>query len=543
MSASGGPSRMVTPPESELDAGLRRVRAQLGERDPGAADRLCEVLERRFPESLNVRLLRARARQQLGDFDGMLALARRSEHLAPARPDVQLLLAEALVHAGETAQARTRLRRLEAAAGRDPRLLQHVAELHTHLNDHRAAHRCHQAAVELTPDDPRALYNLSASAIAVGDLTEAENCLDRVIALAPDDFDAWHNRSTLRRQTPAGNHVAELEAALATPPGAARGAVALNYALAREHEDLGNYPAAWRHLTAGAAARRQRMAYDVAGDERTMKAIEEAFDAEWLARGECEGRADATPGDGAAPVFIVGLPRSGTTLVDRILSSHSRVASLGEINDFALALMRQTGPGLDRLGRVRQAARLDVTALGRAYRESTRGYGSKAPLLIDKTPSNFLYLGLIHRALPEAVVVHVHRHPMDACLGMFKSLFRMGYPFSYDLEDLARYYLGYHRLMAHWRRVLPEGRFLDLGYEALVADPEGQIRRLLAHAGLAWEPGCLRFHENRAPTATASAVQVREPMYSRAVGRWRHYAEGLAPLRARLERGGIRVED
>ncbi len=541
MSASSGHTRPAR--KAGLDTELRRVRARLGERDAGAADRLCEVLERRFPESLNVRLLRARARQQLGDFTGMLALARASEHLAPARPDVQLLLVEALIHAGETAEARARLRRLEAAAGRDPRLLQHVAELLTHLNDHRAAHRCHRAAAELTPDDPRALYNLAASAIAMGDFAGAERCLDRVIALAPDDFDAWHNRSTLRRQTPARNHVAALEAALATPRGATRGAVALNYALAREHEDLGDHPAAWRHLAAGATARRQRMAYDVAGDERIMKAIEEVFDAEWFARGECEVRVDAMPGDGAAPVFIVGLPRSGTTLVDRILSSHSQVASLGEINDFALALMRLTGPGLDRLGRVRRAAELDAATLGRAYRASTRGYGSGASLLIDKTPLNFLYLGLIHRALPEAVIIHVHRHPLDACLAMFKSLFRMGYPFSYDLEDLARYYLGYHRLMAHWRRVLPAGRFLDLSYEALVADQEGQTRRLLAHAGLEWESECLRFHENRAPTATASAVQVREPVYARAVGRWRHYAEGLAPLRGRLEQGGIRVEN
>lgn len=445
---------------------------------------------------------------------------------------------QGLILAGDIGRARYRLGLLERQGGNDARVLARVAELHTHLNDHQAAYRCHARVLQACPTNPDALYNLASSSIAMGEIERAEACLNRVVVLKPDDFDAWYNRSTLRRQTAECNHVAALKAMLATPAGSAGGLVALNYALAKELEDLGDYAGSWQRLCAGAAARRAGMAYDVAGDERTMADIRAVFDEQWMA-GPVAG---PRPQPETVNLFVVGLPRSGTTLVERILSSHSQVDSLGEINDLALTMTRLTGPGLDRASRVRQAAALDAADLGAAYRRATVGYGRPARVLIDKTPLNFLYLGLIQRALPDALVIHVRRHPLDSALAMFKTLFRMGYPFSYDLDDLARYYLAYDALMAHWRAVLPEGRVLDVDYEDLIADPEAQSRRLIAHAGLDWEPDCLNFHRNPSPTATASAVQVREPIYTRAVGRWRHYAEGLAPLREGLQAGGVRVD-
>jgi hypothetical protein len=273
-----------------------------------------------------------------------------------------------------------------------------------------------------------------------------------------------------------------------------------------------------------------------------MRAIIEAFDARRLAPA---GRGGA--GDGA-PIFIVGLPRSGTTLVDRILSSHSQVQSLGEINDLSYALIAQAqrpedeerGPP-DRLELIRRSAQLDFAALGSDYLRRVAGYPRDKPRFIDKTPWNFLYLGLIALALPQARIIHLRREPMDSCLALYKTLFRSGSPYSYDLGDLARYYLAYHRLMEHWRRALP-GRVLEVDYERLVQSQESATRELLEGCGLAFEPQCLEFHRNSAPAATASAVQVREPIHARSVGIWKDYARWLVPLAAALREGGVAID-
>jgi hypothetical protein len=237
------------------------------------------------------------------------------------------------------------------------------------------------------------------------------------------------------------------------------------------------------------------------------------------------------------PIFVLGLPRSGSTLVDRILSSHSTVTSLGETSDFALALMRSAGGG-DKTTLIRRSASLDFAGLGKDYCSRTGALDGRTLHFIDKTPINFLYLGLIALALPDAKIVHIRRQPMDVCYAMYKTLFRMAYPFSYDLGDLGRYYLAYERLMAHWRTVLP-GRFLDLDYEDLVAHQESASRRLLSHCGLAWEDACLAFERNESPSLTASAAQVRQPIHGRSVGLWRKYARELAPLADLLRSGGV----
>jgi len=235
---------------------------------------------------------------------------------------------------------------------------------------------------------------------------------------------------------------------------------------------------------------------------------------------------------------VLGLPRSGTTLVDRVLSSHSQVSSLGEINDFAFALTRvAAGPG-GKLELIERSAAIDFGRLGQLYRQSTAGYGEAAPALIDKMPLNYLYLGLIHLALPGARVIHLRRHPLATCHAMFKTLFRMGYPFSYSLDDLGQYYVAYHRLMAHWRAAIPHS-FIDVDYETLVDAQEATSRGLVQYCGLEWEDACLAFHANASPAATASAAQVRRPLYRSSLDRWRSYERQLAPLAEYLTNHGI----
>jgi len=434
---------------------------------------------------------------------------------------------------GEADACRQALHALHAGAGDHPALLQALGLRYTALGLHEQAGACYAQAVRLAPADPDALYNHATALLALGHVDDAETALDQAIRLAPRDGSAWYNRSTLRRQTPDRNHVDALRQALPRMAPADPERIPLQYALAKELEDLGEHAAAFAALRAGADARRRRLRYRVEDDLETMRLIESVFDEDFFQR-PIEGHPDARP------IFVVGLPRSGTTLVDRILGSHSAVASRGESSDLAQALTRIAGPARDKAELVRRAARLDFPALGRAYRDTLAP--GPALRIVDKTPANFLYLALIAAALPQARIVHLRRNPMDACYAMYKTLFRMAYPFSYDLDDLGRYWLGYQQLMAHWRRWLPADRFLELDYEHLVTGQEAASRRLIAHAGLPWEPACLSFEHNPHPTLTASAAQVRQPIYRSSVGLWRRYAEELEPLLRRFAHAGVEVE-
>ena len=423
---------------------------------------------------------------------------------------------------------------LSGDAAGQPALLQELGLRYTLLGLHHEAEQCYAQARALQPDDPPGLYNHATALTALGRLDEAEATLDRVVELAPQDADAWYNRATLRRQAPQRNHVAQIERRLAQVPANDEAQIALNYALSKEREDLGEHAAAFAALKRGADARRQRLQYRVEDDLETMRLIAGTFGGGFFARTH-EGHGDARP------LFVVGLPRSGTTLVDRILGAHPAVASRGESADLAQAVVRVASPAASKAELVRRSARADFAALGRDY-AATLPAGAPARV-IDKTPGNFLYLALVAAALPQARIVHLRRNPMDACYAMYKTLFRMAYPFSYDLDDLARYWLGYDTLMAHWRALLPPDRFLEIDYEALVDDQEAVSRRLLAHAGLAWDDACLHFERNPQPTLTASAAQVRQPIYRSSVGLWRRYERELAPLRRHFENAGVRIDD
>jgi len=475
--------------------------------------------------------------QQLGDFEAMLASAERASRLAPADVNARSRVVECHIYRGRMDAARAQLAAMEAGAQHDARLLQHIATLYLHGASHAEAQRCYERAAQLQPGDAATLYNLASSCVAMGQIERAEQLYNRVIALKPDDFDAYQNRATLRTWTADSHHVDELEQALARLPQEHPGRVALGYALAKEYEDLREYARAFAALSAAAALRRARLAYRVESDTRAMARIAEVFGPALLQRRQqAVGSVSAAPAEPA--LFVLGLPRSGTTLVDRILSSHSQVKSLGEINSFAFALMELASGLGGKLAMIERSATLDFERLGANYRAALQSYGVRAERLLNKTPSNYLYLGLIHLALPGARVVHLRRHPLDSCFAMFKTLFRMGYPFSYSLEDLGHYYLAYHRLMEHWRRHIPAS-FHELAYEDLVAQQEPRSRALLAYCDLPWEDACLQFHRNAAPAATASATQVRQPIYSASVQRWRDYEAQLAPLRDFLQSHGI----
>lgn len=492
----------------------------------------CLAFSRSNPESNDALLLLGKARQMQGRFEDMLHLVEFALAREPQNVSLQLQFAGACQFCGHHDRALAQLAKVEQLARKNSVLLQNVAQLYVKAGKYEEAHRCYLRAVELDGSNPQFLKNLASSFIAVGDLQRAEEMYSEVIRRAPDDCEAWYNRSTLRKQTAKNNHIRKLEKVLSRLAPDNSGKTALCYALAKEYEDLGKDERSFSYLKRGADSFRRRIGYDVQSDVSLMKRIAELFDHTYAAnvKGASERR---------GPIFVLGLPRCGTTLVDRIISCHSVVESMGEITDFGLTL-NQLGQTSDRHQLLEACVHIDPDQLGQSYVQIVASHGLNAPYFIDKTPTNYLYIGLIAKALPGASIVHVRRHPVDSCLSMYRALFRTGYPFSYDLDDLAEYYIAYDTLMRHWQTEFPD-ILHDVSYEDLVENQERVSKEIIAHCGLEWESACLEFDKNTAPVATASAAQVRKPIYRDALARWRRFETQLAPLIKRLQNAGIDI--
>jgi tetratricopeptide (TPR) repeat protein len=397
-----------------------------------------------------------------------------------------------------------------------------------------AAYPLCKRSVELDPYNPKAHRRLALTCRLIGRIDEAID--EAKIALRFDlhDYEMIGLRSALCTATKETNHVAELEALLAAGCRNALGGARVAYALAKECEEIGEYQRSFAFLEAGAKFKRQTIKYEVKAELDTFNTVQEIFSAEALAVSS-EGF------DTKEPIFILGLPRTGSTLVERIISSHSAVYAAGELRHFSGAVMeevRKLGTLADQDDLIRKSLKADPATVGRNYLGRTRPLAGHTPYFIDKLPLNFVSIGLIHRALPNAIIIHIQRSPMDACFAVYKFLFRETYAWSYDLNEIAQFYVGYRQLMDHWRTVLP-GRIMDVAYEDVVEDLEGEARRLIDDVGLDWEPACLEFHENEAAAMTGSAVQVRKQIYSSSVGRWRDYEAQLKPLADALEAAGI----
>lgn len=534
MPENGATGSVMAAADTHERRAVHGIESLLQRGDIGAARAMAMQASSQWPRSVSIRVLLGHALCRDGQVQAALDAAAAAMALDPHDPAPRMLRVEALLQAGRNDEALADLRGLQAQPDiRHPRLLQDIAQRLTMLGQHVEAESCQARARALQPADPGAIYNHATSLIALGKLQDAEAALDEVIALKPNDSDAWYNRATLRKQTAERNHVVEIEQRLQRPDDGRTDRVPLYFALAKEQEDLHRHDASFAALRRGADLRRKHLSYRVEEDIDTMRLIGAAFDAEQLAAA-APGHADPRP------LFIVGLPRSGTTLVDRILSSHSAVVSRGETTDLAMSVVREAGAARSKAELIELSTRLDPAALGRRYCSHLPA-GSSA-LQIDKTPANFLYLGLVAAALPQARIIHVRRNPMDVCYAMYKTLFRMAYPFSYSLDDLGRYWLAWNTLMTHWRRVLPAERYLEIDYEELIEQQEPVTRRLVAHAGLPWQDACMAFERNRQPSLTASAAQVRQPIYRSSIGLWKNYRQQLAPLRAMFESAGIDVE-
>jgi tetratricopeptide (TPR) repeat protein len=436
-------------------------------------------------------------------------------------------LAQALSGAGEKMEAAQVLHRAFRLGGGQAPDYEALGFAAFGLNEHELSRDFYAEVVRLAPGDALARYNLASSERNLGRLAEAETQCEAALDRDPQQFQVALLRAQLRTQTPQANHVDALRAALREHGGDLAAQIFLNYALGKELDDLGAYDEAFVHFTAGARARRRSLDYSVDRDIKTLARIQDVYP---------KGASRSASDDSAHYGFILGLPRSGTTLIERVLTGHPSVRSNGETDNVwgALSQSLPAGPG-DIFER---AALADSQAVAARYRRLA-GVAPAGGLVLEKLPLNYLYVGAIRNALPNAPIVLVRRNPLDNCFGMFSTLFGSAYPFSYDLVELGEYYAAYDRLARHWLARFGE-RILEAPYEAFVREPETWGAKVAAFAGVPWDSGLLDIQRNQTPSATASAVQIRQPIYSSAIGRWGHYAKDLEPLLATLEAHGLR---
>lgn len=399
------------------------------------------------------------------------------------------------------------------------------------IGAHERALTAFARVATLMPEHGEVAANLALAQQNVGDLTAAAT-FRRAIGLSPGSMRALYGLVQLEKQTADANWIAPLERVFAQPHPTGLSALYAGHALAKTYEDFGDLPRAMEWLQ---RAKQQR------GAQRPYRHA----DAVALAEAAMAARGAGAGCDSPAPIFIVGMPRTGTSLADRILSSHAEVESAGEISNFAQVLkaMASTPGPLSLDPATLAAARgLDMARLGGAYIDSTRPLIGARARFINKTPINYLLAGVILSALPNARVICMLRDPMDAGLSLYRQMFATEHPYydyHFDQADTGRALALFLRVARHWRETLPGERYMELRYENVVGDLEGEARRLLDFCGLDWDPGVLAFHENKSAIATPSSAQVRQPLYRGAIGRWRAYGALLEPLRAALAGEGV----
>lgn len=403
-----------------------------------------------------------------------------------------------------------------------------AGEIHVAAERYDVAEQAYHKALELDADFAGAILGLGQLQMELGKLEEAQALYQQAMEAEPDEVAPYVFMAQCRKVKAEDDPVferlqAEERDIASLPPTRA---LSVHFALGKVYNDVKQYDKAFPHFLEGNRLKRERIQYDADNQDMLYRNISEFFTEETIE--SLRGAGDPSE----VPIFVLGMPRSGTTLVETILASHPEVHGAGELRDLLsianLPHQVEGGPAypLSMQGITGE----DLTRMGARYVNVLRAHSSEARHVTDKMPANFLALGLIHLMLPNAKIVHVRRNAADTCLSGFQHLFNNSLFHTYNLEELGRYYVGYAKLMDHWRSVLPENAFYEIQYEELVADREAQTRALIEYCGLAWDDACLEHHKTERSVKTASVTQVRQPVYKSSVERWRHYEQFLQPL-------------
>jgi tetratricopeptide (TPR) repeat protein len=491
----------------------------------------CEQLVNGKPRAPEPLLLKSWVHVQENDFFAAQDAVERAAMLLPTDAGVQAWAAEVCSGAGDLKAAENyQVQAVKLGSGESATLRSLAASL-TNGERYQEALPYYQRLLKREPGDANARLNVAYAARFAGEMDIAREALLQLLEDEPRFYQAQFALSQLRPAEPARNHIEWFERSLAESAGDPQASSFLGYALGKEYEDLGECDRAFQCYSLGAAA--QNQARRRAGEDAAM-----------IARVQAYFRGLSTPAEGnlgCGIVFIVGLPRTGTTLLDRILGAHSGIENAGELNAFPFSVHRCLGlkvRGMMTTELLSSFGALQNEELGKAYLGCLPDRLLRRKFLTDKNPINFLYAGLIAKALPGARIINIQRNPMDSCFSNFKQLFAPGaHMYSYDLVELGGYYSAYSSLTAMWKTTLGE-RYTEIFYEDLVSDSEEQVRRLLQILGLEWEGDILDFHRRDSSVGSASFAQVRQPVYSSSVEKWRHFEAHLQPLRDALVKAG-----
>ncbi len=487
--------------------------------DPYALRMMAELLGRlgryRESEKLLARALVIAPGFDAARFNYALILHRQSKSEA-ALAEIERLLANAPGHPG--------YRNLKAA-------------MLARLGDYAGAIAIYDRLLAEFPQNPRGHMSHGHALKTMGRSSDCIVAYRTAVAQAPTLGEAWWSLANLKTYRFDAADLAAMRAALATPDISDDDRLHLDFALGKALEDARAYEASFAHYAAGNRLRRRQLKWDGAANRAHVEANERLFTPKFFAARQDDNGPWGCPAPD--PIFVVGLPRSGSTLIEQILASHSQVEGTMELPDVAaiargLSDLAAGDSPLVYLEALAAAGPEALAALGQDYLARTRIQRKTGrPRFIDKMPNNFAYTGLIHLMLPNAIIIDARRHPLATCFSAWKQHFARGQSFTYDLVELGDYYADYVRLMAHFDAALP-GRVLRVDHEALVADTEGQVRRMLAHCGLDYEPACLEFHRNQRPVRTASSEQVRQPISTAGLDQWKHFEPWLGDLKATL---------
>jgi tetratricopeptide (TPR) repeat protein len=392
-------------------------------------------------------------------------------------------------------------------------------------------------ALKLDPDHITARQRLGEVHQALGQSGEAEACFRRVIAKSPHDPESHRLLAYLKRFTEYSSDIELMEASYEKSSKQGIDRVALAFALGKVFEDLGRYEESFAYYEEANRLHRNLYQFSIDHEAAYFETYREAFTQDWLKDAAKYAIEDETP------IFVIGMPRSGTSLVEQILASHSSVFGAGEVyhsSVFDSRVEQETGRPFPQS--ISSVPAEILTQSAHVYVENLRADADQSARITDKLPHNFLRVGLLATVMPQARIIHCVRDPMDTCLSIFTHFFSIAHGYASDLKELGQYYRLYERLMQDWEVRFP-GRMHRISYEGLVADHEREINQLLEYCGLPFEPGCLRFHETRRAVTTPSAAQVRQPLYQSAVSRWKRYETHLQPLHAALTGGDETLND
>lgn len=502
------------------------------ERPEEAVQPLLKVLQV-FPESPEALCNLGLSYYKQDDLEKGEALLRRSLQNRPGYPEALVGLARVLHDSDRLDEAETLL--LEATE-KDPDKADawcQLGTIYTEQGEADLADAAYQRALATDPQCADALTGLANLKLEAGKIEDAVTELNAALAADPDNLGARFHLTQAQKVKKGDSNLAVLEAkaASSTENLSADKRISLHYALGKAYDDLKDYDKAFLQFLEGAKIKRSKLNYSAdADDERTNRVIT-TLNGERFQNLKGAGNPDATP------IFVLGMPRSGTTLTEQIIASHPQVHGAGELRDL-LEVAQQSLPGTQGLPYPDNLVGMDqstLTAWGSDYVQRLRKHSATATHITDKMPANYMAMGLIPLMLPNAKIVHVKRNPVDTCVSCFTRLFNRHQDATYDLAELGRHYMNYERLMQHWRSILPAGSFIEVQYEDIVADMEGQAKRLIEYVGLPWDDACLEFHKNERSIRTASVTQVRQPIYKSSVERWRHYEQYLGPLLEQLK--------